>query len=333
MNRREMLLEAIGEAGRLHKQLDSEPLVTSVGGGIDVFGIINQLSVPLIFRPLKGLLGAFLPKPSPGIMVTTERGLSVQRFTGAHELGHYVLHHPLSLDDDSILVRYPFGTKTYDSVEAAADAFAASFLMPRWLIESHADRQGWSAESFDNPHTVYQLSLRTGVSYEAACRSLEQHRVINKSTRKSHGVIQPKKLKQELMGNRPMADWYPDVWVLTDRDRGTLIQGGPNDVFLIHLKEKSGAGYLWNVTELEKSGFVIVADERRIPLESQVVGGAVDRLLVARSQSQVAGELDLEQARPWDPTSVADHFTVQYELFGKESGKPRFERKRMVATA
>ena len=54
---------------------------------------------------------------------------------------------------------------------------------------------------------------------------------------------------------------------------------------------------------------------------------------MAASQSEVAGKLYLKQARPWDPLSVADQFTFNYELFGREVGLPRVERKRMVAAA
>jgi Zn-dependent peptidase ImmA (M78 family)/predicted secreted protein len=332
MNRREMLLDAVAEAERLHLSQNSEETVGTVGGGVDIFGTINNLSIPLVFRPLDRLLGVFVPRPNPGIMVTTARGLAVQRFTGAHELGHYVLQHSGSLDDESILGRYPFGSAG-DNVEAAADAFAASYLMPEWLLESHFDRQGWTAESFDNAHLAYQLALRIGVSYEAICRSLAHYKVIEKATLQKHLSISPKRIKQELLGDHPLENWYPDVWVLTERDRGTLIEGGPQDVFLIHLKENSGAGYLWNVDELANSGFVVVSDERLIAPETEQIGGPVERILVAASQFEAAGKLDLEQTRPWDPNSVADHFSFTYELFGKESGMPRVERKRMAAAA
>lgn len=332
MSKRETLLDAISEAIRLHQRLNSEQIVRSRGGGVDVFGAIIQLSIPLLFRPLDKLLGAFLPQPYPGIIITTQRSLAIQRFTASHELAHFILNHRGSLDDDSILNRSPFGKHTYNIVEAAADAFAASFLMPTWLFEIHAELQGWDADNLTDAHTVYQLSLRIGASYEATCRQLERYKFIDSTTLNKLLNIAPKKIKQELLGSYKLSNWLPDVWVLTDRDQGTLIQGGPNDVFLIHLKENSGAGYLWGVDELKTEGFAIVSDEVFIPDASEAVGGTVDRVLIATSQSEVAGELDLKQTRPWEvPPSSITHFTLKYDLFGRESGKPRAQRERSAA--
>jgi Zn-dependent peptidase ImmA (M78 family)/predicted secreted protein len=298
---------------------------------VDVFRTILSLDIPLIFRPLENLLGAYVPLPYPGIIITTQRNLAVQRFTGAHELGHLVLGHAGSLDDESILHRSPFGGTQYDEREVGADAFAASFLMPQWLFEAHAERLGWTPESFDDPRNVYQLSLRIGASYEATCRMLDRYRIIQRGTLGKHLSVTPKKIKQEMLGGWQMPTWHPDVWVLTEQDEGTLIQGGPNDVFLIHLRENSGAGYLWNVEDLEKSGFAIVSDERHIPDVSESVGGAVERVLVAASQAEVVGSLELEQTRPWDPSDIADRLTLKYELLGKENGLPRAQRNMSAA--
>src|SRR5205807_9613430 len=131
--------------------------------------------------------------------------------------------------------------------------------------------------------------------------------------------------------NYQMNNWYPDVWLLTERDQGTLIQGGPNDVFLVRLKENSGAGYLWTTDQLRDAGFTVVSDERMIADDSEEVGGIVDRVLVAVSQFEAAGKLDLTQSRPWDPdTQDAQHFTVVYELLGKENGLPRAQRTKVA---
>ena len=118
-------------AARLHRDLGSEAVLTRAGGNVDVFAVLAKLGVPMLLRPLSGLLGAFLRDPMPGILITTERPLSVQRFTAAHELGHFRMKHQPSLDDETILRRSPFGLRPgYDVQEVEADAFAVRLYDP-----------------------------------------------------------------------------------------------------------------------------------------------------------------------------------------------------------
>lgn len=147
-------------AARLHQRLGLRHHIEARGGNVDIFGAIQMLDLPLLLRPLQGLLGAYLNEPSPGILVTTQRPMSIQRFTAAHELGHFSLHHRPSLDDETILRRMPMPEPpTGDFQEVEADAFAVMFMMPRWLIAWHAERQRWKTENFRRPNVVYQLSL------------------------------------------------------------------------------------------------------------------------------------------------------------------------------
>ena len=74
-------------ASKLLRRLDWQAKLEAEPGAVDIFAIIAELDLPLMLRPLKGLLGAFLKVPTPGILVTTQRPLSIQRFTAAHELG------------------------------------------------------------------------------------------------------------------------------------------------------------------------------------------------------------------------------------------------------
>jgi IrrE N-terminal-like domain len=184
-NKRDAVLGATLEAARLLKQLKAREVIEQQGGRIDVFSVIVHLGVPLMFKPLEGLLGAYIPVPNPGILVTTERQLSIQRYTAAHELGHHFMGHRGSLDDDSILRRSPFDGRNYDQNEVAANSFAAMFLMPDWLFNLHATRQHWTADSLREPTTVYQMSLRVGTSYEATCRALPDPATLCRS---HHGV-------------------------------------------------------------------------------------------------------------------------------------------------
>src|SRR6266404_1266294 len=159
MSYREAILKGAKAAAALHERLGTrESVETHDRGSVDVFGSILNSGVRLVFRPLDGLLGACVN--GRGVIISTKRPLPVQRFTGAHELGHVVLEHPLSLDGEEILAgEMP---RTCDETEVEANGFAGEFLLPRWLLAYHAKRQGWNTESMRDPMLVYQLSLRAG---------------------------------------------------------------------------------------------------------------------------------------------------------------------------
>lgn len=64
------------------------------------------------------------------ILVSEERGLEVARYTGAHELGHYLYHqHKVRRHWER-----EFDPKTKDPQEREANQFAARFLMPGNLL-------------------------------------------------------------------------------------------------------------------------------------------------------------------------------------------------------
>ena len=322
-NTRDTILEATLEAERLHKQRNTKNQLAVTSGLIDVFGTIVDQDVALLFKRLDGLLGAFMKSPSPGIIVTTERPLAIQRFTAAHELGHCYLKHSASLDDESILHRSPYVDSAYDLMELGADTFAATFLMPEWVVNFHAERQGWNWQDLGDPVITYQLALRLGVSYEACARVLRRNGLVDQGVLGRLLNTRPKDIKQRLLEGHSIANWYPNVWLLTERDEGAQIHGEPQDIFVVHLKENSGAGYLWNLDQVREAGFVIVADERKpLGLESEI-GGTVDRILTAQSETPSTGQIEAAETRPWDPSDQAMHFSFTYDFRGKERGLPR----------
>ncbi len=128
-------------AARLHRQLGSREIIETQGGSIDAFSAIFAIDLPLLLRPLQGLLGAYLNDPAPGVLVTTRRPMSIQRFTAAPELGHFALRHEPSLDDESILRRIPLSGQSARQLPGNGgrrfrrglhDASLASYL---WDIE------------------------------------------------------------------------------------------------------------------------------------------------------------------------------------------------------
>jgi predicted secreted protein len=255
--------------------------------------------------------------------------LRIQRFTGAHELGHVVLGHVLSLDGPEILGRAPGG---WADIEVAADSFASMFLLPKWLLQTHARRQGWNLESMSDPHAVYQLSLRVGASYQATCIALERHGIIDARIREKLVAKERRQIKAELLDLLRLENYYADVWSITERDEGLIIEGQPEDLFVLRLPEQAGAGYLWNLNGLVEAGFAILRDEREIPRPDEVIGGPVTRALTARHGEPSSGALTIELRRPWETTELpASVLHLNYELFGKEIGMPRAARQQLTA--
>lgn len=326
-------------AARLHKKLNLRASIDICGGDVDVFKAIHSLGLPLLLRPLSGLLGAYLCEPSPGVLVTTQRPLSIQRFTAAHELGHYYMGHHPSLDDENVLRRMMVPDTTsggdYEFQEAEANAFAAAFMMPRWLIHWHMKRQGWTIKDVQSPDCVYQLSLRVGASYEATCWTLLRHKILKRMQVSTLLETQPRLLKSRLLEPYIPPDRRGNVWMLTECDADTQIGGSRNDLFVLRLKEHSGGGYLWDIDQLKESGFGIVRDNQEGAVADELeVGGSMYRHITTSPPENYQGYLHLEQRRPWATYEPLSQLTVSLDLTGPEqAGLSRAEKRSLLEPA
>ena len=325
-------------ASRLHRALRTKAQINAHGGNVDIFGAINSLSVPLLLRPLDGLLGAYLNNPAPGILVTTERRMAVQRFTAAHELGHFRAGHDPSLDDEGILRRAmaqqaPPTPSSGHLQEIEANSFAIEFLIPRWLIKWHADQQRWRAADFEKPQIVYQLSLRLGVSFMATCWTLSRYGWLTIAKARRLADLQPRTFKVALLGDYRPPDYRGDVWCLTERDAGLSIDGSRDDHFVLKLQEHSGGGYIWNIDQLKESGFAVMRDARD-SLDDDSIGDHVVRSVTAHKDEPARGTVTIDERRPWLRTSPLSTFVLDYDLSGPETqGLSRAERRAALEAA
>jgi Zn-dependent peptidase ImmA (M78 family) len=324
-------------ASRLHAQLDTRASIERQGGNIDVFGAMLLVDLPLLVRPLQGLLGAYISDPIPGVLITTKRPLSIQRFTAAHELGHFRLGHEPSLDDETILRRMASVPRLSrlgsEAQEVEADSFAVTFMMPLWIVQWHCQRQNWKKDNLRSPHVVYQLSLRMGASFEATTWTLQRYKLITPDIGKGLRETTPRELKVALLAGYKPTDYRGDVWILTERDAETRIDGSRNDHFILRLNEHSGGGYLWNVEQLKRSGFAIVGDN----LESSndgAIGSHAIRNLTAHPEFAGRGKLALDECRPWQPNEPLASLKFDYDFTGpEEEGLSRAERRQMLEAA
>ncbi|MGY4617644.1 Zn-dependent peptidase ImmA (M78 family) [Bradyrhizobium sp. USDA 4472] len=307
------------EAGRLHRDLAVQASVVRGAGRVDVFSSISRLDVPLLFTKLDGLLGVYLREPSPGILITTQRPRNQQRFTAAHELGHHYLGHEPSLDDEDMLRRTPFQARKGDDLqEVEAEAFAAAYLLPRWLVDYHCERQDWNDQDLTDPINVYQLALRVGTSYEATVWTLHRYEVFDRKKASALAGMQVRKIKQKILRGYEPENYRGDVWLLTDRDADMRIEGGPQDLLVVRLPEHSGSGYLWRVQTIDGEALAVVADGRE-PLDADGVGGPTLRQITAAARDRKSGELRLAEMRPWQPTKPLNVFKISYSLEGAEA--------------
>jgi Zn-dependent peptidase ImmA (M78 family) len=294
--RRADILNAVVAADRLHREFGTEARAERGEGRIDVFGMLVKRDIPVLFRPLKNLLGAFVDDPDKGVIVTTRPPLRAQRFTAAHELGHET-----SLDGEEILTRALFVTgASFDPREVQANAFATELLTPPWLIVQHMTRQDWKRENLTDPIVVYQLALRMGSSYSATCYALAESGGIDNATRERLLKVKPKAIKQTLLKPYEPKTWYGDVWLVTERDSGMVLDGSRTDLVVLKFQEHASSGYVWQFGDLADTGLEIVEDGRGAKGGKQHIGGVVFRTVIAESQDNggTSGHVRLREVRP-----------------------------------
>jgi IrrE N-terminal-like domain len=273
--------------------------------------MLVQNDIPVMFRPLKGRLGAFLNEDgSRGVLITTERPLSVQRFTAAHELGHAMLGHEPSIDAEGVLSRYPVvGRVASDNSleEIQANVFASQLLVPQWLLVKHMNRQGWKAADMAREDVVYQLSLRLGVSYAATCHALQRNEVLDRGECERLVATQPRTIKKRLLVSHIPDDWRRDVWVITERDDSILLEGSHDDLVVVRVKEHSGSGYLWRLDDLKGAGFAVVQDSLGDDADADSYRGIVFRTVIAEPKEETGaeGHVLLRETRPWQADGEA----------------------------
>lgn len=323
--RREQLLRATGEAAAVFRRF---PVGTRTS--FDVVGAMTELGIPLLFRPLSGLWGASITvgQSLRGVLVTTKLGLAVQRFTLAHELGHVLLGHQTSFDE-TIGFAGRFGPKARPIEEWAADTFASELLAPRSLMLAASKAHGWTKQALTDPANVYQLALRLGVSFQAACWALAAHGVVSEDTARALQDETVKELKLALASEGLIENPWADVWRLTQADTGAMLEAGPDDVFAVHLEDNASAGYLWQLVDAGSNTTVV--EERTAAVTAY--GAATARVVFLRFNSPGLHRLVFEHRRPWNKQRLA-HIDIAVDNYGKEvGGFARRLRERALAAA
>ncbi len=146
---------------------------------VDVFSIIKDMGLVFERFPMEDNLSGYIQNTGSGytIAVNSNHYLVRQRFTAAHELGHYIYHRHLIGDgvDDNRAYRSAEGGKFYNTLigprqETQANQFAANLLMPQHLIAALKKQGHRDPDLLAEMLAVSKPAIRIhlGYGYEAA---------------------------------------------------------------------------------------------------------------------------------------------------------------------
>ncbi len=138
---------------------------------VDVEKIARNLNIQIKLEDLKDVSGLIYRDGMQVIIgVNSHHGENRQRFTIAHELGHFFLHsqNPLFIDKNtdhsfSIKLRNHVSSEAVSLEEIEANAFAAELLMPTHLIAEAVKH----VNTDDLDEIIEQLAAQFKVSNQA----------------------------------------------------------------------------------------------------------------------------------------------------------------------
>jgi len=130
---------------------------------VPVEKIAQSLNIQVRFEEADDdLSGALIrdPKGRVVIGVNSAHHPNRQRFTVAHEIGHFILHKGISLHvDEDFRVNLRDGSVNRDEIQA--NAFAAELLMPTEFIEKDTKKLGQvDQQALERLARRYQVSAR-----------------------------------------------------------------------------------------------------------------------------------------------------------------------------
>ncbi|HST33204.1 MAG TPA: ImmA/IrrE family metallo-endopeptidase [Solirubrobacteraceae bacterium] len=150
----------------LSPEREAQQLLSTVWGGrplpVDPIQIAQQLGIEVFTAGLdEGVAGMLIMRRGrdPKIYINGRDSLNRQRFTAAHELGHYVKH--VAEDDwEHVDYRDALASQGTNLDEVFANKFAANLLMPKDEVERLKKRHGEGA-------SAAALAYEFGVSVDA----------------------------------------------------------------------------------------------------------------------------------------------------------------------
>jgi Zn-dependent peptidase ImmA (M78 family)/predicted secreted protein len=326
-------LRQLRRNGSMRAQRALRSLDLDVEHPVDVFGAIEGEHVWLMFQPLDRLYGAYERRvEAAGIVVHALHPVRAQRFTAAHELGHHMLGHEVSIDPRDFVESTD---AELPAQEVEAQAFAATFLMPVQLVNRALSRVGLqrSPNTID-PEQAYRLSLELGSSYTATVTQLRALDRITYANARELLRAHPIDIKTTLArGERPL-NARADVWPLTLADSGRELWIGTGDEVHAVLPESPTTGFRW---QAEDGGGVELAGNRalRVETDGRRYGGTRERHVWWRAQeaADVAVGCELRRSFEGPAAEPAGRFEVALHVLPAPTGAANhglIERQRQL---
>ena len=191
-----------------------------------------------------------------------------------------------------------------------------------------AERHGWAKADLEKPHTIYQLALRLGIDYKAACWALASADIIPRAQAKRLQDLDIAEIKRPLAPlDHQWSNSWADVWTIEQADSGTTIEAGPDDIFAVCVTDHASAGFVWNLVDIEGNARIV---DQSDPDLDQAYGDRSRRTIYVEFDSPGLHRLVLEHTRPWSTFSL-ERIEVHIEIAGKERQGSRREKDRIGA--
>lgn len=164
------------------------------------FDIAASLSVNVWFVNGPTLEGIFTPDPNPTIVVSSLRPQGRQRFTCAHEIGHFVFEHGERVDEQSPARRSP--------EEFVADRFASALLMPKLCVLDAFKRWRIDVRSV-SPMDLFCVAQDLGVGYATLVEYLYRTlKIVDDHQKRELLRWKPKEIREEILGSSSPNDIF-----------------------------------------------------------------------------------------------------------------------------
>jgi hypothetical protein len=206
-SRAELARQALRAAIRTRIQLDVPPTEA-----LCVYDAGESLGIEIRFVDIPSMEGMYVrnsgSNSQPIVLVSALRPAGRQASTTAHEIGHHVFGHGTRIDEYMADAEERREGKTLDSEEMIANIFAGFFLMPKAAVElGFAARV--CAPATATPRQVFAVACWLGVGYGTLIHHMRSSLgMLSFGEAKRLLSIQPKRIRQEILGTTTLSDCF-----------------------------------------------------------------------------------------------------------------------------